>query len=113
MFGCGTHLFGNRFFSRFPGLDYGWHFFLGDWLCFLRPAMRIAHCNHSRENVAPSFGGEHGLIWKHAPVPTNVAQGARRFPNGVAQPIPGMMRDIESAPRIIWQAMMAGFVVSA
>ena len=75
--------------------------------------MGILHGNHSPEDILPCPCLTHHRIRKHAAVPTNVAKGFRWLAAFVAQPISGVVRDIQFSGGIVRETMVAGFIMSA
>ena len=75
--------------------------------------MRIAHRDHGRQDVVPRLRLHHGFVGEHAAVPADVAELLGRLAVAVAQPVAGVMGDVELAVGIGGQAMAAGLVVGA
>src|SRR5580698_7503242 len=75
------------------------------------PAMRVADRDHHAQNVLPGLGIEHDRIRKHAAVPTDVLERARRLPVVASHPRAGVAHNIEFTVGVRRLAMAAGFVV--
>ena len=88
-----------------------WSGLLGVRFLFLIPAMGIAHSDHSSQNIVPSTRLIHDRIWEHAAIPTHMLKRFSRLAAFVAQPIAGVVCDIQLSIRVRGQTVMTGFVM--
>src|ERR1700751_65692 len=77
------------------------------------PPMRCAYRDHRSQNGVPSLLLQHHLVREHAAIPANVSKGLRQSPVIVPKPMPGISGNIQFPVGIVWQAMLAGFIVGA
>src|SRR5688572_4735638 len=74
----------------------------------LAPAVGVAHPNHRAENVVPGLLVLHHRVREHAAVPADVAHGPGQVARVVAEPVAGVLDDIELAVRVPDLAVAAG-----
>ncbi len=76
-------------------------------------AVGVAHGNHGGQHVAPGARVHHRRVRKHAAVPADVFERARRSSRFVSQPCASDAHDVHLAVRIMGQAVPPGLVVRA
>src|SRR5687768_6365824 len=77
------------------------------------PAVRVAHLDHGAQHVVPGLLILHHGIGEHAAVPADVAHRLGELAGLVAEPVAGVLGDVEPAVRIGDLAMPAGLLVIA
>src|SRR4051812_40868951 len=79
------------------------------WLFY--PTMRIANCDHHRQNFVPSARIHKRLIGEHTAIPTDMLESPARLTFFVAQPITRVLHDVEFSIRRVRQAVPPGLIV--
>src|SRR3990172_11532490 len=61
------------------------------------PAVGVADGDHRTQDVVPRLALHHDVVGKHAAVPTDVAEGLGQVPLFIAEPMAGVLGDIQLA----------------
>src|SRR5579872_4471048 len=75
--------------------------------------MRIAYLDHRSQDVVPGLLSRHDAIREHASVPANMREAFRQIAIFIAQPIAGVMRNIELSVWVVDLTMTSGLVMRA
>ena len=77
------------------------------------PPVLVPHGDHGLQNAHPGLALHHHVVGEHAAVPADVADPLGQLALLVAEPVAGVMRNVELALGVVGQAVAAGLVVRA
>src|SRR4051794_40557245 len=80
-------------------------------MSLFRPSMSTADRYHRAQDIVPCLPLHERFVWEHASVPADVIEAPAGLSVIIAEPIPGVLHDVDLSVRGVRQAMAPRFVM--